>query len=213
MMCNVLLLLLQVSVVRALLGVQPRGFPATSDSLKNQNLEEPIIGLGSRFRRPTPTHADTAPAPAAPSPAETMYTSAMSPLPWSESLNPTRDLTYMPMFTKTLSVLREMGASEIPLESSIAQKRSDVKPARIGNMEFQTEQFRKIRMTYFDAGDAVQVFNAVFYPAYEYDLPILGFDLISLGRCLFIYIPYAKDQIWTFILTYAGFTYMAYGIR
>ena len=37
-------------------------------------------------------------------------------------------------------------------------------------------------MTYFDGGDGVQVYNSLFYPSYQYDLPLLGIDLISLGR-------------------------------
>jgi 15,16-dihydrobiliverdin:ferredoxin oxidoreductase len=56
-----------------------------------------------------------------------------------------------------------------------------VKPAKIGNLCFRGGNFRKIRVTYFDAGDGVQVFNTLWYPKYEYDIPLLGIDLISLG--------------------------------
>jgi 15,16-dihydrobiliverdin:ferredoxin oxidoreductase len=38
------------------------------------------------------------------------------------------------------------------------------------------------RLTYFDAGDNVQVYNSLWYPNFEYDLPMLGIDLISLGK-------------------------------
>lgn len=104
-------------------------------------------------------------------------------LPWTQSVNPSRDLTYMPALEAALSKIREMsGIKEIPLESKFVYRTSDVKPARIGNMLFQNEQFRKIRLTYFDAGDAVQVFNMCFFPSFEYDLPMLGVDLISLGK-------------------------------
>lgn len=104
-------------------------------------------------------------------------------LPWDQSITPSRDLTYMPLFESTLAKIRSMpGMKEIPLESKFVHHASTVKPARIGNMAFQNEQFRKIRLTYFDAGDAVQVFNACFYPSFGYDLPMLGVDLISLGK-------------------------------
>ena len=40
----------------------------------------------------------------------------------------------------------------------------------------------------YDAGDNTQVFNAVFYPDPEYNLPILGVDLLALNqkKCLAI---------------------------
>ncbi|KAJ1438549.1 ferredoxin-dependent bilin reductase-domain-containing protein [Ochromonadaceae sp. CCMP2298] len=172
MMGNVVLLLLLLQVAHALLGVQPkRGIPSAGEALKN------LDDTASKLLR------QAVPAPAAATIEPTVYESDLpTPLPWSESLNPSRDLTYMPMFSKTLERLLEMGATQVELEPSTTQKLSDVKPARIGNMAFQTERFRKVRLTYFDAGDAVQVFNAVFYPAFQYDLPILGFDLISLGK-------------------------------
>jgi hypothetical protein len=163
-----------------------------------------------------------------------------STLPWSASLNPNRDLTYMPMLTHQLSRLKALGfeqviivfsffcrpssclffranrnpilqypsitpscvqtnwAQQIVAKSSLTRtfllriqvslkeetvfRSSSLKPARIGSMEFRNDKFRKVRMTYFDAGDAVQVFNTLWYPNFEYDLPMLGVDLISLGK-------------------------------
>ena len=35
---------------------------------------------------------------------------------------------------------------------------------------------------YYDAGDAVQVFNSVWYPDAKYDLPVLGMDLLSFNH-------------------------------
>lgn len=78
-------------------------------------------------------------------------------LPWKESINPSRKLTYMSMFNHQLEIVKAMGMKEVSLEEHIVYRSSSVKPARIGNMCFQNEQFRKVRMTYFDAGDAVQV--------------------------------------------------------
>ena len=49
-------------------------------------------------------------------------------------------------------------------------------------MCFHNDKFRKVRLTYFDAGDNVQVFNSLWYPSFEYDIPLLGMDLISLGK-------------------------------
>ncbi|KAL3897340.1 MAG: hypothetical protein SGARI_006946 [Bacillariaceae sp.] len=37
-------------------------------------------------------------------------------------------------------------------------------------------------MTYYDAGDNTQVFNSVMYPDPEYDLPVLGVDILCFNR-------------------------------
>jgi 15,16-dihydrobiliverdin:ferredoxin oxidoreductase len=55
-------------------------------------------------------------------------------------------------------------------------------PATIQNWCYQSPEFRKIRYTYMDAGDALQVFNSVIYPSYHYDLPFLGVDFLSFGK-------------------------------
>lgn len=103
-------------------------------------------------------------------------------LPWSTSIAETSKLTYMPMFKHQLDLIRSMGMEEIPLDKDIAYQKSSTRQARIANLCFRNDQFRCVRLTYFDGGDAVQVFNSLWYPSYEYDLPLLGMDLISLGK-------------------------------
>jgi hypothetical protein len=78
-------------------------------------------------------------------------------LPWTQSINPDRTLSYMPMLQIQLQLIKSMGMKEVKLEEKFTHRSSDVKPARIGNMCFTNEIFRKVRMTYFDAGDNVQV--------------------------------------------------------
>jgi 15,16-dihydrobiliverdin:ferredoxin oxidoreductase len=102
-------------------------------------------------------------------------------LPWTSSITPTRTLTYMPMLEAQLELMHQMGMEQVAMEEKFVYRTSDVKPARIGNLEFRNEQFRKVRLTYFDGGDAVQVFNSLWYPSFEYEAPMLGVDLISLG--------------------------------
>jgi 15,16-dihydrobiliverdin:ferredoxin oxidoreductase len=86
------------------------------------------------------------------------------------------------MLNEVLNTLLANGFEEQAVPEAIALQYSSAKPARIGNREFRNSIFRKVRLTYFDGEDSVQVFNALFYPSYEYDLPLLGMDLISLGR-------------------------------
>merc|ERR1712146_749818 len=62
-------------------------------------------------------------------------------------------------------------------------KLSDKKAARVGSKCFAVkDMFRKIRMTYVDAGETLQVLNSVWYPEYQFDLPILGIDLLYFGK-------------------------------
>jgi 15,16-dihydrobiliverdin:ferredoxin oxidoreductase len=56
------------------------------------------------------------------------------------------------------------------------------KKARIANICLSSNEYRKIRMTYYDAGENTQVFNAVWYPDPKYDLPVLGIDLLAFNR-------------------------------
>lgn len=82
-------------------------------------------------------------------------------LPWSDSLKATRNLTYMPMLVHHLAVMKELGMKEVPIEEAFSYQESKSRPARIASLCFQNEKFRKVRFTYFDAGDAVQVWVAL----------------------------------------------------
>ena len=102
-------------------------------------------------------------------------------LPWKASISPSRTLAYMPALENQLDLIRLLGMKCVSMEERFLYRSSGVKPARIGNLCFSCDRFRKVRLTYFDAGESVQVFNALWYPALEYDAPLLGVDLISLG--------------------------------
>jgi hypothetical protein len=66
-------------------------------------------------------------------------------LPWSSSINPSRTLSYMPMFQIQLDLMKELGFEQIELKESFVYRESSVKPARIGNALFKSDKFRKIR--------------------------------------------------------------------
>jgi len=78
-------------------------------------------------------------------------------LPWSASIDEQRNLPYMRMLEAQLKMLQKIGAFEISLDLFKAYRKNLLKKARIGNMQFQNEKFRKIRLTYFDGGQTVQV--------------------------------------------------------
>lgn len=77
--------------------------------------------------------------------------------PWKKSITPGRELVYMPMLIEQLNLIKQLKMEEITLSDDFIVKQSTIKPARIQNLCFQNDKFRKIRMTYFDAGDNVQV--------------------------------------------------------
>jgi 15,16-dihydrobiliverdin:ferredoxin oxidoreductase len=59
---------------------------------------------------------------------------------------------------------------------------NEKKKARIVNVCASSDEYSKIRMTYYDAGDNTQVFNALLYPDPKYNLPVLGIDLLAFNR-------------------------------
>lgn len=102
-------------------------------------------------------------------------------LPWEESVKEDRQLTYMPLLKQQLQLMKDLGFKQEEVDVDMSLQTSKTKPGKIGNLQFSGGIFRKIRITYFDAGEGVQVFNTLWYPKYEYDIPMLGIDLISLG--------------------------------
>ncbi|MEM7553368.1 MAG: 15,16-dihydrobiliverdin:ferredoxin oxidoreductase [Cyanobacteria bacterium P01_A01_bin.84] len=66
------------------------------------------------------------------------------------------------------------------LESRVSERGRN--PATIRSWCYECPQLRKIRYTYIDAGESAQIFNSVIYPAYNYDLPLLGIDFLSFGK-------------------------------
>lgn len=105
-------------------------------------------------------------------------------LPWKESIGGADcELLYMPFIEWQLEFLRKnVGIEDLEFDKTFERQESDVKPAIIESWQFRSKDFRKIRMTYIDAGVNAQVFNCVWYPEYTYDIPIFGIDFLSFGK-------------------------------
>lgn len=110
-------------------------------------------------------------------------------MPWKDSIDPkvTDDLLYMKFwewqmaFMKdNLTNLRVMPCSNG--QTNFSYNENTGKKARIVNLCLTSAEYRKIRLTYYDAGDNTQVFNAVMYPDPKYNLPVLGVDLLAFNR-------------------------------
>ena len=76
----------------------------------------------------------------------------------------------------------DLSSRPIPAGLEFNQSDRGRNPATIRSWCYQSNQLRKIRYTYIDAGESAQVFNSVIYPAHNYDLPLLGIDFLAFGK-------------------------------
>mmetsp|Transcript_1169 Transcript_1169/g.2702 ORF Transcript_1169/g.2702 Transcript_1169/m.2702 type:complete len:418 (+) Transcript_1169:112-1365(+) len=112
-------------------------------------------------------------------------------MPWETTFGRSEEtdpLLYMPFWKWQLDFMSSSLTNLHPIECStlndidVSYNENKEKRARIVNHCYASNEYRKIRMTYYDAGDAVQVFNSVWYPDAKYNLPVLGIDLLSFNR-------------------------------
>jgi 15,16-dihydrobiliverdin:ferredoxin oxidoreductase len=112
-------------------------------------------------------------------------------MPWTSTFGRTDEadpLLYMPFWEWQLDYMKSSLANLHPIActatggADVSYNENREKRARIVNHCYASDEYRKIRMTYYDAGDAVQVFNSVWYPDARYNLPVLGIDLLSFNR-------------------------------
>jgi len=111
-------------------------------------------------------------------------------MPWKTSIDPKvkdDELLYM-KFWEWQHAFMEENLTDLKYEActngdtDFSYNVSQKKKARIVNICASSKEYRKIRMTYYDAGDNTQVFNAVWYPDPEYNLPVLGIDILAFNR-------------------------------
>ena len=112
-------------------------------------------------------------------------------MPWTTTIGRTDEpnpLLYMPLWEWQMDFMKTSLSNLHPIECStlndidVSYNENKEKRARIVNHCYASDEYRKIRMTYYDAGDSVQVFNSVWYPDAKYNLPVLGIDLLSFNR-------------------------------
>ena len=105
-------------------------------------------------------------------------------IPWKESVGgPDQRLLYMPFLEYQLKYMRDNleGFKEMPFEEHLSLQKSSRKPGVIESWQYESKDFRKIRLTYIDCGIGAQVFNSVWYPRYSMDAPIFGIDFLAFG--------------------------------
>lgn len=109
-------------------------------------------------------------------------------MPWTDTIGQSDHpdpLLYMPFWEWQIDHMKSSLTNLRTDESSLADfgyMDNIDKKARIVNQCYTSDEYRKIRMTYYDAGDNTQVFNSVWYPDPKYNLPVLGIDLLAFNR-------------------------------
>lgn len=115
---------------------------------------------------------------------------AVHGMPWKSSIDPKvtdEELLYMPFWEWQMDFMKE-NLTNLRVQSctngksDFSHNANDEKKARIVNICASSDEYRKIRLTYYDAGDNTQVFNSVWYPDPKYNLPVLGIDLLAFNR-------------------------------
>jgi 15,16-dihydrobiliverdin:ferredoxin oxidoreductase len=112
-------------------------------------------------------------------------------MPWTTSVDPkafvNEELSYMPFWNWHLEFMKDNltnlkvvscsnGKTDFSYNHNVDKK------ARITSLCLSSKEYRKIRLTYYDAGENTQVYNAVLYPDPSYNLPVLGVDLLAFNR-------------------------------
>mmetsp|Transcript_12703 Transcript_12703/g.17500 ORF Transcript_12703/g.17500 Transcript_12703/m.17500 type:complete len:381 (-) Transcript_12703:96-1238(-) len=113
-------------------------------------------------------------------------------MPWKDTIGSSDKedpLLYMPFWEWQMDFMKEnlTNLRVVPAKSSTSNldfsfNENEEKKARIVNKCYASDEYRKIRMSYYDAGDNTQVFNSVWYPDPKYNLPVLGIDLLAFNR-------------------------------
>ena len=97
----------------------------------------------------------------------------------------TSPLLFMPFWIDQMEFIKTKLTNLRPVEvdEDIAYQENSSAGARIVNHCYASDEYRKIRLTYYDNGDKLQVFNSLWYPHPRYgSLPVIGIDLLAFNR-------------------------------
>lgn len=186
---------------RAFVAVAPLAVPRSSTTVglwgtaapplqqQRQQEEEEMVAIDytARFNLEQVLARQAAAAPLTVAEAATRHG-----MPWKSSIDPTafvdeKELLYMPFWEWHLQFMQD-NLTNLKVvsctngETDFTYNENVPKKARIVNLCLSSDEYRKIRLTYYDAGVGAQVYNAVLYPDPSYNLPILGADFLCFHR-------------------------------
>lgn len=112
-------------------------------------------------------------------------------VPWKCSLQENQPLTFMPYYEWTKGLLGSLSnLKQLPASGYNHIEKEDT--ARLHSESYESDEYRKIRMTYYDAGSSAQVFNSLWYP--RSDLPLLGIDLLQFRNKFLVVVDFQPLQ-------------------
>jgi len=127
--------------------------------------------------------------------------------PWERSIQENSSVVFGEIFQNILEGTKGLrGISPLPLPEDFSYRlggagflRGNQDPSvRMGTILFESDIFRRIRLTYYDGGP-IQVVNSLWYPRSQYDIPLLGINVISFGEtarqlCVIDFQPLTEGQ-------------------
>lgn len=116
-------------------------------------------------------------------------------MPWKTSIEPTYNrphLFYMPFWEMQKEFMKKHLTNLRPLpvttrdgsrDLSYVEKKDENEKVRMSTVAFTCDEFRKIRMTFYDAGNQTQIFTSLWYPQPHLgNLPLFGTDLLQFNQ-------------------------------
>ena len=95
--------------------------------------------------------------------------------------------------------IEDLDGKELEISKEFKEHHNKDSKYIIKNWIFESQQYRKWRITKLDGGDKLQVFNAVAYPNFKSEFPILGADILWFGTsqkllAIFDYQPLIQEK-------------------
>jgi 15,16-dihydrobiliverdin:ferredoxin oxidoreductase len=108
-------------------------------------------------------------------------------MPWRSSIDPAHQEGpfYMPFWLWQMNFMKKelTNLRALPTRSSTGKDLSYVENSKEGmrmhTIQFQSDEYKLIRLTLLDAGKKTQVFTSLWYPDTKYNLPVLGVDFLQ----------------------------------
>ena len=95
--------------------------------------------------------------------------------------------------------IEDLDGKELEISKEFKEHHNKDSKYIIKNWIFESQQYRKWRITKLDGGDKLQVFNTVAYPNFKSEFPILGADILWFGTsqkllAIFDYQPLIQEK-------------------
>jgi len=95
---------------------------------------------------------------------------------------------FLNLLNYNLGITKKLNFTPVSIDEKFMTETTDNGFGILRNYCFSSKEFRKVRFTYLDMKSKIQYFGMVLHPAYNHDIPILNFELISYNNEKIVYI-------------------------